>query len=238
MKKLKLEKFNKTISDCGEPSIKINYRVQPIYNSFLNIAYGYECLSSLTSFIDENPLNTEDFFNSADSDLLKEILISQINEFSESNLYCNTLISFNAKISFLLDKDFVSDLISLNFKKIALEITSFDISNYFTFEMITILESIHRLKSAGVSFWFDDFYHSENEHLFWFDFIDWDVIKLDMKYLLNDEDIGNIPKIKQELDKRSLITILEGVETEKEYFLAKSSGLMVQGYYVDGLFNA
>ncbi|EEZ85519.1 hypothetical protein VME_45810 [Vibrio harveyi 1DA3] len=225
-----------TIKGCyiknslGDVIAKLEYMLQPIASTKLLTINSFECLSKIE--MKDLSLSPEDFFQSSKPDLIKKICLSQIKYFNEFDCPDTTMISYNIPVSALADRLFVRKVIRNKVKKVALEITSFDIQDPTAKVLLDIIENVDLLRGNGIEIWFDDFNHENEQHVIWLCILNWDSVKVDKHYLNIEDDFKSMIECLDMLKKLKIPIIVEGVEDKFQYGFLLNEDVMIQGFII------
>ncbi|MGF1788953.1 EAL domain-containing protein [Photobacterium swingsii] len=208
---------------------ELTFLLQPIVIPTNGEVVAFEALSKVISQSGDQ-LNNEDFFQLAGTELLKCLVIAQINAFKQT-VYTKrrVLISYNLPLSCMEDDCFVEKLLSTCTQKIALEFTDLNVN----LKSKKITDNLEKVQSNGHQLWLDDYLHQSRVANLTLGYIEWDIIKIDKSYLYyNTEEeslLKSLISVLQSYSNKGVI--FEGVETELQRRLICGEKIFAQGYF-------
>ncbi|SEG44133.1 EAL domain-containing protein [Vibrio hangzhouensis] len=208
---------------------ELEFVFQPIQHSTTEDLVAYELLSKVLSQSGDCYENS-DFFEDVDNELIKKIVVAQVQFINKMFTEQSHLISLNITFDCLLDSEFVDSVIEQSSRTIAFEVNS------TTFESMNdcVLRNLAKLRRAGHQLWLDDFSIEHSTASSTFGHLVWDSIKIDRCYLFDNALYPN--KISSDILKLKPHTkngvIFDGVETELHYQYLRHSEISLQGYLI------
>ncbi|MGF1689725.1 EAL domain-containing protein [Photobacterium kagoshimensis] len=208
---------------------ELTFLLQPIVIPNSGEIVAFEALSKVISQSGDQ-LNNEDFFELAGTELLKSLVIAQINSFKKT-VYTKrrALISYNLPLCCMEDDCFVEKLLATCTQKIALEFTDLNVN----LKSRKIMDNLAKIQKNGHQLWLDDYLHQSRVANLTLGYIEWDIIKVDKSYLyFNTEEeslLQSLTSVLQSYVKKGVI--FEGVETELQRRLICREKTFAQGYY-------
>jgi lactose/cellobiose-specific phosphotransferase system IIC component len=237
MRNLDLEQeINAALLKISEGDLLLYY--QPIFCSNKKIVTNVEALMRLKDKTGQihsptflNVLSKAGLSSDIDKWVIKRV-VKQSHEWSETLI--NIRISINISPNSLVSRGFVDFLISMNSQSkypFSIEI----LENQAVFEEQKINEHLKLLKENGISVLLDDF-GSGFSALSMLSTLNIDGVKYDMEFAeqlhlnVGAKLFSSCLNVSKALDH---ITVLEGVETEEQFELAKKAGVdYIQGFYI------
>ncbi|MEZ8741603.1 EAL domain-containing protein [Photobacterium swingsii] len=208
---------------------ELTFLLQPIVIPTSGEVVAFEALSKVISQSGDQ-LNNEDFFEQAGTELLKSLVIAQINALKQT-VYTKrrVLISYNLPLSCMEDDCFVEKLLSTCTQKIALEFTDLNVN----LKSKKIIDNLAKVQTKGHQLWLDDYLHHSRIANLTLGYIEWDIIKVDKSYLyFNTQEeslLNSLTSVLLSYVKKGVI--FEGVETELQRRLICREKTFAQGYY-------
>ena len=234
-------KFNFIDNDFVRVFMEINkntlfadfqFLLQPILEPKTAKLYAFEVLSRVTRTSSEF-MESEDFFNYLDDDLIKFIAITKIQWIKKVFISNRKALKFSLNIPFtcIEDKEFLSKVSSLHRRNVIAFEINFDGHTSNVIKNRKIKTGLDMLRRNNFLLFFDNFRINNRYNLNLLYIFHWDLVKLDRELLVHYHLDGELGFLIKAVSSHCSMVALQGIETSYQYNQFKNIVSLMQGYY-------